>query len=167
MRVLVTLLAGVGAAVIGTFAHRMGASMNIPYGLVLAFVIVGLSTWCARSRCGVTGVAFHLIASGATAWMIAAASTGDALAPIGFSGDLPYFSQKAGYLWLLGMIVVQMAFLFMPPSWFVIDTRTSHAAADMPSADDAPAADDVSVSGEPVTDDSATDNLIGDPQQAR
>lgn len=128
---LITLLAGVAVAVVGTFAHRMGASMNIPYGLLLAYVILGLSAWCARSRCGVTGLAVHLIASTATAWMIAAGSGNDALTPIGFnSDDLPYFSQKAGYLWLIGMIVVQLAFTLMPPKWFRIEAPKPRAAAD-------------------------------------
>lgn len=133
VRVLVTLLAGVGSAVIGTFAHRMGASMNIPYGLVLAYVILGASTWCARARSGISGLGLHLIASTATAWMIAAGSGNDALTPIGFNSDtMPYFSQKAGYLWLIGMIVVQLAFMFMPPKWFRIETPKPKASPKQP-----------------------------------
>ena len=63
VKVLITIAAGVASAFVGTFAHRMGAELNIPYGLVLAFLIIGLSTWCARSRMGVVGLALHLIAS--------------------------------------------------------------------------------------------------------
>lgn len=149
VRLLITVTAGVGAAVIGTFAHRMGASMNIPYGLVLAYVILGLSTWCARSRCGITGLAMHLIASTTTAWMIAAGSGNDALTPIGFNSDsMPYFSQKAGYLWLIGMIIVQLAFAFMPPKWFSIDMpasagdRAQDAAVEAASSADGTSSDD-------------------------
>ncbi|MCH9274786.1 alcohol dehydrogenase [Bifidobacterium amazonense] len=125
LRVLVTAAAGVAAALVGTFAHRMGASMNIPYGLVLAFAILGMSAWCARSRGGVTDLAVHLIVSSATAWLIAAGSAGgDVLTPAGFNTDtLPYFSQHAGYIWLLGGIVVQVALLMMPPKWFRIDAE--------------------------------------------
>lgn len=44
---LITIAAGVASAFVGTFAHRMGAELDIPYGLVLAFLLIGLSTWCA------------------------------------------------------------------------------------------------------------------------
>ncbi len=44
------LLAGAVVGVIGTMAHRMGASANIPYGLVIAYPLVIISTWWARSR---------------------------------------------------------------------------------------------------------------------
>ena len=54
---LITIAAGVASAFVGTFAHRMGAELNIPYGLVLAFLLIGLSTWCARSRMGAVGLA--------------------------------------------------------------------------------------------------------------
>ncbi|WP_239512338.1 alcohol dehydrogenase [Bifidobacterium aerophilum] len=152
VRMLITLLAGVAVAVIGTFAHRMGASMNVPYGLVLAYVILGLSAWCARARCGVTGLAVHLIASTATAWMIAAGSGNDALTPIGFnSDDLPYFSQKAGYLWLIGMIVVQLAFTLMPPRWFRIEKPKPRAA----SEDDVKLTDDADASASTDGNDTA------------
>ena len=53
---LITIAAGVASAFVGTFAHRMGAELNIPYGLVLAFLLIGLSTWCARSRMGAVGL---------------------------------------------------------------------------------------------------------------
>lgn len=68
---LITIAAGVASAFVGTFAHRMGAELNIPYGLVLAFLLIGLSTWCARSRMGAVGLALHLIASSLTAWGMA------------------------------------------------------------------------------------------------
>lgn len=143
-RVLVTITAGAAVGLIGTLAHRMGASANIPYGLVLAFVILGLSTWCARSRCGVSGVAWHLIASSGMAWWIAAgaANDGDALIVAGFKVDMPYFGQHAGYIWLYGIVLVQIAFLLMPPRWFSMAPRKaapdrSASAAGAESADPA------------------------------
>ncbi|MCI1219206.1 MAG: alcohol dehydrogenase [Bifidobacterium sp.] len=115
VRALICLAAGVGVGVIGTFAHRMGAARDIPYGLVLALAIVSISTWCARSRSGATGLALHLIASSAAAWLIALGYPhGDALTPSGFGGAVPYFSQHVGYLWLFGMILVQVALLLLP-----------------------------------------------------
>ena len=41
VRVLITIVSGVAAGVVGTLAHRMGAAQNIPYGLLLAFLILG------------------------------------------------------------------------------------------------------------------------------
>jgi hypothetical protein len=124
IRALICVLAGAGVGVIGTFAHRMGAARNIPYGLVLALAIVGISTWCARSRSGVTGLALHLISSSAVAWLIAMGyPNGDALTPIGFGSTVPYFSQHVGYLWLFGMILVQVALLPLPARQFHMPER--------------------------------------------
>lgn len=127
--ILVTALAGIASGVVGTFAHRMGASANMPYGLILAFVLIALSTWCARSRLGVAGLAVHLITSSGVIWMIAAQGTGDALTPIGFSGGaIPYFSQHVGYIWLIGCIVIQLLMLPMPDRWFTIAASTNGEA---------------------------------------
>ena len=112
---LITIAAGVASAFVGTFAHRMGAELNIPYGLVLAFLLIGLSTWCARSRMGAVGLALHLIASSLTAWG-------------GFQGDMPFFSQHAGYIWLYGLILVQVVLLILPARWFVIPTHSESRA---------------------------------------
>ena len=70
--VLVDLLAGAVVGVIGTMAHRMGASANIPYGLVIAYALVIISTWSARSRDGVSGLALHLISSSLVVWTVMA-----------------------------------------------------------------------------------------------
>ena len=118
---LITIAAGVASAFVGTFAHRMGAELNIPYGLVLAFLLIGLSTWCARSRMGAVGLALHLIASSLTAW-------GKALIVAGFQGDMPFFSQHAGYIWLYGLILVQVVLLILPARWFVIPTHSESRA---------------------------------------
>ena len=124
VRTLITLLAGAFAAFVGTFAHRMGADMNIPYGLALAFLLIGLSTWCARARMGAVGLALHLIASSITAWGLAlTASSGNAVIVGGFQGDMPFFSQHAGYVWLYGLVVVQVIELCLPRAWFVVPPR--------------------------------------------
>ncbi len=124
VQVSVTVLAGAGVGFIGTLAHRMGASANIPYGLVLAFVILGLSAWCARARLGVSGLALHLIASSILAWGLAiGGASGDVLVPVGFTSAMPFFSQHAGYIWLYGLIVVQVVLLILPRAWFVIPPR--------------------------------------------
>ncbi|OZG67433.1 alcohol dehydrogenase [Bifidobacterium eulemuris] len=125
VRIAVTLLAGAGAALIGTLAHRMGASSNIPYGLALAFVIMGLSAWCARARLGVSGLALHLIASSATAWGVAmSATSSNVLIVAGFSSEMPFFSEHAGYIWLYGLIALQVVMVAMPRRWFTVPPRT-------------------------------------------
>lgn len=126
---LITIAAGVASAFVGTFAHRMGAELSIPYGLVLAFLLIGLSTWCARSRMGAVGLAMHLIASSLTAWGMALTTTsGKALIVAGFQGDMPFFSQHAGYIWLYGLILVQVVLLILPARWFVIPTHSESRA---------------------------------------
>ncbi|NEG70091.1 alcohol dehydrogenase [Bifidobacterium choloepi] len=122
VRILIDALAGIGAGVVGTLAHRMGAWQNLPYGLLLAFVLLGCSAWCARSRDGVIGLAVHLITSSGVVWMMAMyGPMGDAMVPIGFSTDtLPFFSQKVGLIWLAGVVVLQIVMLVLPRRWFSI-----------------------------------------------
>jgi hypothetical protein len=125
---LICIASGVAVGIMGTMAHRMGASANLPYGLVVALLIVALSTWCARSLAGVAGLGLHLLASSAMAWGMAVYNPGGgALTPIGFGGQVPYFSEHAGYMWLLGMLLIQIALLMCPRRWF-LPTRTPRAA---------------------------------------
>lgn len=120
-RLVITACGAVAVAVVGMMAHRMGASANVPYGLVLGLCVVGLSTWCARSRSGAVGLAVHLIVSSAVAWGMAIFNPGGgALTPIGFGGAVPFFSEHAGYMWLFGMIAVQIVLLCCPARWFSI-----------------------------------------------
>ena len=133
-RVTSTVLAGAAVAVAGTLAHRMGAADGVPYGLAMALAVVALSAAAARTRLGAAGVALHLIASSLVAWGIALASAGgDVLTPAGFAAAMPFFSQHAGYLWLFGLIVVQLAILPLPARWFALDgpsRRDGHARGD-------------------------------------
>ena len=125
-RALVSLAAGAGVGLVGTLAHRMGASANVPYGLVLAFAVTALSTYAARARQGVAGLAWHLIASSGVAWAIAlfGGVGGDVLVVAGFgSAEVPFFSEHAGYIWLYGVVLVQVAMLALPPRWFLIPPR--------------------------------------------
>lgn len=125
VRLCLSLLAGILSAAVGTLAHRMGAAYNIPYGLILAFVILLLSAWSARSRSGVVGLLAHTIAATVTAWGIAVYGPGgDALVPVGFNGQLPFFSQHVGYIWLYGAVLVQIVLLFLPKRWFTLTTQS-------------------------------------------
>lgn len=130
VQMLITLLAGAASAGVGTLAHRMGASMNLPYGLAIAFLILGISTWCARSRMGAIGIGMHLIASSVMAWGIAICGVnGSALTPVGFSGEVPFFSQNVGYMWLYGLVALQVVMLFLPRAWFAIPPRRENTVA--------------------------------------
>lgn len=130
MQMFITMLAGAASAFVGTIAHRMGAFMNIPYGLVIALLILGISTWCARARMGTTGIGVHLIASSVTAWGVAICGVnGSALTPVGFSGSVPFFSQNVGYIWLYGLVILQVVMLFLPRKWFTIPPRKEYTTA--------------------------------------
>ena len=100
-RFLIDLASGIIVGMIGTMAHRMGASVNIPYGLLIAYLMVIISTWSARSRDGVSGLALHLIGSSLAVWTVMAGygPGGDAMIPVGFGGDdsMPFFSEQAHY----------------------------------------------------------------------
>ena len=118
MRLLVCALAGLGVGIMGTLMHRMGAMNNLPYGLVLALLLVAASTWAARLRSGAFGVACHLVTCWMAVWVLATwGPGGDVLTPIGFGGAVPFFSQHAGSVWLFGVIIVTLAVLAAPRRW--------------------------------------------------
>ncbi|MBW3087322.1 alcohol dehydrogenase [Bifidobacterium sp. 82T24] len=124
-RLLVCVVAGFAVGLVGSAAHRMGVPWNIPYGLVMSLILVALSTWSARARAGGLGVGFHLIASGFAVMLIAShASNSRALIIFGYLSDsYSPLMQKAGIIWLLGMVAVQVLMLVLPASWFRVSPR--------------------------------------------
>lgn len=127
VRTVITLISGMAAACVGTIAHRLGADQNLPVGLLLAFLLLGLSTWCARARQGAIGLGLHLAASSFTVWQMAKVGPGgDILMPAGFSGDMPFFSDHASLIWLYGCIVLQVVMVLLPGRWFRIPPRTPY-----------------------------------------
>lgn len=118
LRLLVTALSAFLVGMVGTFAHRMGASSNIPYGLVLGFVILGLSAWSARMRAGYAGLSVHVVVSYWVIWHLAAhyGPQLSLLTPIGFGQEsgLPFFSIYAGYSWLYGSLVLHVLIFILP-----------------------------------------------------
>ena len=122
LQYVVTCVSAGVYALIGTFAHRAGAINNMPYGLFMAFMLIALSAWCARSRNGRHGLVAHMIVSTVVVWLIALGFFGNAIViPVGFGGFVPWFSQYAGYIWLFGILVVHLVLLCMPQRWFVIE----------------------------------------------
>ncbi|WEV73524.1 alcohol dehydrogenase [Bifidobacterium sp. ESL0798] len=122
IRALICIVTGIAAGVCGTLVHRLGAQYNVPIGLILALLIIGISAWSARARSGVVGLGLHLIASsGVIAVASITATSGDILLPMGFySSNIPFFSQNAFWFWFFGMIVIQFVMVFLPRSWFII-----------------------------------------------
>lgn len=170
-RLLISLVSGFLVAVVASGTHRMGAEENIPYGLLLSFVLVGMSAWAARSRSGVVGAAFHLIASSAMAWLMAFPGPGgDVLVPVGGKGVfLSFFGLHAGYIWLFGLIVLQLAMMVLPGRWFLVEgseqakgTVSSERKQHVPESDGAhmgSVASDSAVSGSAATADVVRDGV--------
>ncbi|MFT8649752.1 MAG: hypothetical protein ABF792_04785 [Bifidobacterium psychraerophilum] len=172
-RLFIAIISGFLAAAVAGPAHRMGAASNIPYGLVLALLLVGLSAWAARSRSGVLGAGFHLLSSSAMAWLMAFPGPGgDVLVPVGGKGVfLSFFGLHAGYIWLFGVIVVQLVMLVFPQRWYQVHTvkrQADDTAADALVSDSVVAdsvAADSAVSDSVVADSAVLDNQAsGDPR---
>ncbi|WEV41543.1 alcohol dehydrogenase [Bifidobacterium sp. ESL0682] len=135
VRALICVVSGIVVGVCGTLVHRIGAQYNVPIGLLLAWLILMISTWSARARSGIVGLALHLMFSTAVTGFFAD-FMGDVLLPMGFySTTLSFFSQYVGWFWLGGLIVVPVIFAFLPRRWFVIANKDK-ANAKEESADD-------------------------------
>ena len=129
-RLLICTACGAAAGLVGTLAHRMGAASNMPYGLALAFALVLTSAWAARSRCGVVGLGLHLFASTTVAWILAMPGPGgDVLVPVGSRAFVTFFAMHAGYLWLFGLIALQLALVLLPRRCFRMSARREPAHA--------------------------------------
>ncbi|PWG60387.1 alcohol dehydrogenase [Bifidobacterium catulorum] len=127
-RLLACVATGFVVGLVGSATHRMGVPWNIPYGLVLSLALMGVSAWSARTRAGGLGVGFHLIASGSAAMLVAShASNSRALIIFGYLSDAySPIMQKAGIIWLLGMVAVQVLMLVLPSAWFHVPPRRHH-----------------------------------------
>ncbi|MEE1296930.1 MAG: alcohol dehydrogenase [Bifidobacterium sp.] len=122
LKYVITIASAIAVGVVGTVAHRMGAASGWPYGMVLAWLLVALSGYCARARSGGLGLAVHLTVSTFVVYLMAMPGPGgDAMVPIGFHSDsLPWTSQMAGYLWIFGMLAIQLVEFVLPRAWFAI-----------------------------------------------
>ncbi|WEV69836.1 hypothetical protein OZX73_02930 [Bifidobacterium sp. ESL0775] len=130
VRALICVVSGIVVGVCGTLVHRLGAQYNVPIGLLLAFLILVIATWSARARSGIVGLALHLMFSTSVAGFFAN-FMGDILLPMGFySTTLSFFSQYVGWLWLGGLIVIPVIFVFFPERWFDINATKKTKAKD-------------------------------------
>ena len=123
-RLLVCLLSAVLVGAIGTAVHRMGAALNIPYGMVLSLVLVGLSAWSARARSGFGGLLLHFVVSCAVAWGFALiVKPQSALVATGSPAFTTYFSTEVWKYWLFGIIAAQVLIAFLPSRAFLPASR--------------------------------------------
>ncbi len=114
------LLAGVVTGFIATFAHRAGAAYNIPYGLVLAFLIVGLSAWAVRQKSALLGLLTHFIGCVGIVWGIALTQTSsDAIIVVGGASLTTFWSLHAGYIWIYGVIALHVVLAILPSKLFM------------------------------------------------
>ena len=60
-RLLVNMFSALAVSFAGTFTYRNGIDISIPYGLVLAFAILGISIWLSRARSGAAFVCFVVL----------------------------------------------------------------------------------------------------------
>lgn len=110
---------GVLAAMVGTGAHRMGASVNIPYGLALGLALMACSSVMARALAGSVGLGVHLIVASITVWqMTGYGPGGDIMMPTGGSALTTFFSLRAAMIWFYGMLLVQVVVLVLPSTVF-------------------------------------------------
>ena len=138
LAITVTIVSAVVAAVLGTMAHRAGLRHNIPYGLVLALAIMGVSAWSARARTGEWGLAMHFIMSLAVLMELTSFNGGRTYLMVGGTSLFStWIGQQVSYLWLYGAAAVQIVIALLPRAAFVIEPREDSVGAD----DDADAAD--------------------------
>lgn len=128
-RVAICLLIGVATALVGNFSHRMGADRNIPYGLLLAFLLIGIGVVFTRSFAGTVGAAVHLIISSLVVWQMSAYGPGgDILMPTGGASLVTFLSRSATMLWMGGMLAIQIVAICLPTRLFARLNRTPSAA---------------------------------------
>ncbi|WP_156812268.1 alcohol dehydrogenase [Alloscardovia criceti] len=117
-----TLLSASVVALVGTFSYRLGAAYNIPYGLILALMLVGLSCFLAGARVEARATLWHefvhALVSAVVVWAMALSSTTTStVVAMGGKALVTFWSQHASLFWLYGIILVQLLVMFLPREW--------------------------------------------------
>lgn len=119
--ILTTVLMAACAGLVGTFIHRLGASDNIPYGLLLAFTLLIISSYRSRFLLKIAGLGLHLFVFSMVIWAFSGYGPGAdvlLLIPNKTTVDLPWFSQYVSLLWFFGSVAVQLIMLILPAKLF-------------------------------------------------
>lgn len=108
------------AAFLGTMISRDGVDGPFPWGLLVSLILVFVVSLLARRDKKISGIGVSLALSSSAAWILAISpgSGGSILVPISSSAFTTFFSANAGYIWLFGMIAVQVIAALLPKKWF-------------------------------------------------
>ncbi len=108
------------SALLGTMISRDGADGPFPWGLLISLLLIFIVSLLARRDKKIAGVGACLVFSSALAWILALfpGAGGSILVPIASPAFTTFFSASAGYIWLFGLIVVQVITALLPRKWF-------------------------------------------------
>lgn len=108
------------SALLGTMISRDGADGPFPWGLLVSLLLIFIVSLLARRDKKIAGVGTCLVFSSALAWILALfpGAGGSILVPIASPAFTTFFSASAGYIWLFGLIVVQVITALLPRKWF-------------------------------------------------
>lgn len=108
------------SALLGTMISRDGADGPFPWGLLISLLLIFIVSLLARRDKKIAGVGVCLVFSSALAWILALfpGASGSILVPIASPAFTTFFSASAGYIWLFGLIVVQVITALLPRKWF-------------------------------------------------
>ena len=108
------------SALLGTMISRDGADGPFPWGLLVSLLLIFIVSLLARRDKKIAGVGVCLVFSSALAWILALfpGAGGSILVPIASPAFTTFFSASAGYIWLFGLIVVQVITALLPRKWF-------------------------------------------------
>lgn len=124
LHLLAALAVGVTVGALGTFGHRSLA----PWGLVLGIVAsVAAAVWL-RATFGPVPVMAYVVG-----WVVAV----QVLAAGGPGGDAQVVADTTGYVWVYGTVLLVIATLWLPRSWFAdVEARWPGARREVPAATD-------------------------------
>ncbi|WP_418968423.1 hypothetical protein [Alloscardovia omnicolens] len=115
---IITIVSACVVAIVGTFTYRLGAAYNIPYGLFLSLLMVGMSSFMGAVRGSVWHVFVHGLVSISIVWAMALSSTSTStVVALGGSSLITYWSKNCSLYWLYGIIVIHLIIMFIPQQW--------------------------------------------------
>ena len=116
-RCLLGLPIGLAVGVLGTLVQRSGAAQGLPWGMILAYLLVALASWWVRCDSGTMGLALHLVTSTVTVWLLSMRGPGgDVLMP--YANFSTFFAKYAVFFWMGGLVLIQTLAICLPTSWF-------------------------------------------------